>query len=162
VYRRGRVSRNTFGHTPPRGFTMLSIRNYQRILWSPRCPSSRLLAFSSASRLSLQISWYRGLHTPQWPKGDYHPYFSIGLASDQCSGGCRRKYAAKFGVPFRPCAGKPIFYNIPREYLEFCIDFVRDYCIIQSSSTMELGRFTFFTYAIVPLFDGDYPTLRNW
>jgi hypothetical protein len=30
----------------------------------PRCPSSRLLAFSSASRLSLQISWYRELHTP--------------------------------------------------------------------------------------------------
>jgi hypothetical protein len=84
---------------------------------------------------------------PQWPKGDCRPYFSIGLAFYQCSGGviaineCRRKYAAKFGVPFRPCAGKRIFSNIPREYLESCIDFVRDYCIKQSSFTTELGRF---------------------
>jgi hypothetical protein len=141
MYRRGRVSKSTFRHTLPRGFTMLSIRNCQPILWSPRCPSSRLLAFSSASRLSLQISWYRELHTPQWPKGGYHPYFSIGLAFYRCSGGviaineCWRKYAAKFGVPFRPCAGKRIFYSIPRECLEFCIDFVRDYCIKQSSFT---------------------------
>ena len=76
---------------------------------------------------------------PQWPKGDCRPYFGIGLAFYQCSRGviaineCRRKYAAKFGVPFRPCAGKRIFYNIPRQYLESCIDFVRDYYIKQSS-----------------------------
>jgi hypothetical protein len=68
---------------------------------------------------------------PQWPKGGCRPYFSIDLAFYQCSGGviaineCRRKSAANFRLPFRPCAGKRIFYNIPGEYLEFCIDFAR-------------------------------------
>jgi hypothetical protein len=83
--------------------------------------------------------------TPQWSDEVYYSQLDIYLSFDQSSGGviaineCRRKYAAKFRIPFRPFRGKHLLSRVPLKYFEFRQEALKEYTAKHSTFIMKLG-----------------------